>query len=81
MHRRFIILRRIPRLGVLFALAFLPMNLPFTMSVEQAASAVLEFQPRVVYPYHYRGQDTQRFKQLVDAGSAGVQVRLREWYP
>ncbi len=62
-------------------LAFIPMNLPFTMTVEQAASAVLEFKPRVVYPYHYRGQDTRRFKSLVDAESGEVEVRLREWYP
>lgn len=63
------------------ALAFVPMNLPFTMTVEQAASAVLEFKPRVVYPYHYRGQDTARFKSLVDAESQAIEVRLRQWYP
>jgi len=37
--------------------AFVCMNLPYTMTVEQAASAVLEFQPKEVYPYHYRGTD------------------------
>jgi len=36
-------------------LAFVCMNLPFTMTVEQAASAVNEFKPGVVIPYHYRG--------------------------
>jgi L-ascorbate metabolism protein UlaG (beta-lactamase superfamily) len=45
--------------------AFICMNLPYTMSVEQAASAVLEMKPRIVIPYHYRGtnglSDIERF--------------------
>jgi L-ascorbate metabolism protein UlaG (beta-lactamase superfamily) len=61
--------------------AFLCMNLPFTMTPDQAASAALEFKPRAVYPYHYRGSDTNRFKTLVEAGSEEIEVRLREWYP
>jgi len=36
--------------------AFVCMNLPYTMTIEKAASAVLEFQPKLVYPFHYRGQ-------------------------
>jgi len=36
-------------------LAFVCMNLPFTMDVEAAASAVSEFKPTYCYPYHYRG--------------------------
>jgi L-ascorbate metabolism protein UlaG (beta-lactamase superfamily) len=59
--------------------AFVCMNLPYTMTVEQAASAVREFKPKIVYPYHYRGSDTEKFKQLVGADS-GVEVRLRDWY-
>src|SRR3954468_9605844 len=59
--------------------AFICMNLPYTMSVEQAASAVLEFKPKVIYPYHYKGSDTAKFKQLVGENS-GVEVRLRDWY-
>jgi L-ascorbate metabolism protein UlaG (beta-lactamase superfamily) len=58
---------------------FLCMNLPYTMTVEQAASAVKEFKPKIVYPYHYRGSDTEKFKQLVGADS-GVEVRLLDWY-
>jgi L-ascorbate metabolism protein UlaG (beta-lactamase superfamily) len=54
-------------------------NLPYTMTVEQAAGAVREFKPKIVYPYHYRGSDTEKFKQLVGDGS-GVDVRLRDWY-
>jgi L-ascorbate metabolism protein UlaG (beta-lactamase superfamily) len=61
--------------------AFVCMNLPYTMDVSEAADAVLAFQPRIVYPYHYRGQDVHQFKKLVDAGNKGIDVRLREWYP
>ena len=38
--------------------AFIPMNLPYTMTPQDAADAVRAFHPAVVYPYHYRGQDT-----------------------
>ena len=59
--------------------AFVCMNLPYTMTVEQAASAVKEFKPKIIYPYHYRGSDTEKFKKLVGEDS-GVDVRLRDWY-
>ena len=63
--------------------AFICMNLPYTMSVKQAASAVLEFQPRVVYPYHYRGKDMisdlYEFKALLKK-SEDIEVRLLNWY-
>lgn len=58
--------------------AFVCMNLPYTMTVEQAASAVKEFKPKIVYPYHSRGSDTEKFKTLVGDAS---EVRIREWYP
>lgn len=65
--------------------AFVCMNLPYTMTVEQAADAVLEFKPDVVYPFHFRGSDgladVGKFKELVDAGKTEVEVRLRNWYP
>ena len=57
--------------------AFVCMNLPYTMTPEQAADAVREFKPKVVYPYHYRGSDTAQFKKLVGDAS---EVRLRDWY-
>ena len=63
--------------------AFICMNLPYTMSVEQAASAVLEFKPKVVFPYHYRGQDgmsdIKNFKELVSKNKE-IEVRLLDWY-
>lgn len=63
--------------------AFLCMNLPFTMSVTQAASAVREFQPKVVYPYHFRNQDGT-FSNLDDfkaqvGSDLNVEVRIRDW--
>ena len=64
--------------------AFVCMNLPYTMDINQAAGVVLEFKPKVVYPYHYRGQgglaDVEGFKKLVNAGSKSIDVRLRNWY-
>lgn len=61
--------------------AFVCMNLPYTMDVQQAAEGVLAFKPKIVYPYHYRGQDVNTFKSLVNAGDANIDVRLRNWYP
>lgn len=63
--------------------AFVCMNLPYTMTVEQAASAVLEFSPKVVFPYHYRGtggmSDIEKFKQLVSKNQK-IEVRFLSWY-
>ncbi len=63
--------------------ALVCMNLPYTMTVEQAASAVLEMKPKVVMPYHYRGRggfsDTGKFKRLV-AEDADIEVRMLKWY-
>lgn len=65
-------------------MAFVCMNLPYTMTVDQAASGVLAFKPKVVYPYHYRGKDgfsdVKRFKELVNAGDPAIEVRLVDWY-
>ena len=65
--------------------AFVCMNLPYTMTVEQAADAVLEFAPSEVYPYHYRGRpdvsDVNRFAELVNAGNSAIKVVLLDWYP
>lgn len=66
--------------------AFVCMNLPYTMDVDAAANAVLEFKPKVVFPFHYRGgggkySDVNRFKELVNASDSSIDVRLLEWYP
>jgi L-ascorbate metabolism protein UlaG (beta-lactamase superfamily) len=55
------------------------------MTIEQAASAVLEFKPKIVYPFHYRGQggfsDVETFRKLIESGNNKIEVRLRNWYP
>jgi len=62
--------------------AFLPMNLPYTETVEAAAKWVKDFRPRVVYPYHFRNGDGSKsdlaaFK--ADVGGAS-DVRVLDWY-
>lgn len=65
--------------------AFICMNLPYTMTEQSAADAVLEFKPKQVYPYHYRGNpdvsDVSKFKELVNAGNPDVEVIQLDWYP
>ncbi len=62
-------------------IAFVCMNLPYTMDIYQATSAVIEFSPVVMYPYHHRGQGIQRFKELLSVGNPEVDVVLKDWYP
>lgn len=62
-------------------IAFVCMNLPYTMDIYQAASAVIEFEPEIMYPYHHRGQDIQKFKALLAEGNPNVKVVLKDWYP
>ena len=58
--------------------AFIPMNMPYTMTPDEAADAVKAFHPKVAIPYHYRGQDIQRFAD--DLKGSGIEVRLLDWY-
>jgi L-ascorbate metabolism protein UlaG (beta-lactamase superfamily) len=58
--------------------AFVPMNLPYTMPPEEAADAVKAFKPKIVYPYHYRESDRKIFAAALE--KSGVEVRLRDWY-
>lgn len=62
-------------------MAFVCMNLPYTMDVNAAASGVLAFKPKVVFPYHFRGQDVETFKKLVNEGDKNIEVKLLQWYP
>lgn len=59
--------------------AFIPMNLPYTMTPDEAADAVKAFHPKIAIPYHYRGQDVQKFAD--DLKGTGIEVRLLDWYP
>lgn len=64
--------------------AFVCMNQPYTMTVEDAASAVLDFEPTIVFPFHYRGQggfsDVDAFKRIVNESNPSIEVRLVDWY-
>lgn len=64
--------------------AFVCMNLPYTMTVESAASAVLDFKPKTVFPYHYRGtdglSDVNLFKTIVNDSIKSIKVELLKWY-
>ena len=76
----------IPEMRALNAIdkAFICMNLPYTMTVESAADAVIEFGPKEVYPYHYRGpngfSDVGKFEALVTKGNSDVSVIRLNWY-
>ena len=65
--------------------AFICMNLPYTMTVESAADAVLNFKPMQVYPYHYRGtegySDVEKFKAIVNEKTKDIEVIQLDWYP
>jgi len=57
--------------------AFLPMNLPYTMTAEQVADAARAFRPKVLYPYHYGETDASRLVELLK-GDTDIEVRVRE---
>jgi L-ascorbate metabolism protein UlaG (beta-lactamase superfamily) len=59
-------------------IAFLPMNLPYTMTPSDAAICAVAFKPKIAYAYHYRGQDVNRFATTLTG--TGIDVRLRDWY-
>lgn len=63
------------------ALAFVPMNLPYTMEVEQAVDGVAEMAPKMVIPYHHRGNDPAEFAEKLRAKGAATQVAIVDWYP
>jgi len=57
--------------------AFLPMNLPYTMTPEMVAEAARAFRPRILYPYHFGDTDTSKLQQLLRQES-GIEVRIRK---
>jgi L-ascorbate metabolism protein UlaG (beta-lactamase superfamily) len=58
------------------AVAFLPMNLPYTMTPEMVADAARAFRPRILYPYHFGDTDTSHLVALLK-DEKGIEVRLR----
>jgi len=57
--------------------AFLPMNLPYTMTPEMVADAARAFKPRLLYPYHFGKTDTAALVKLL-ADAKGIEVRIRD---
>ncbi|KAF0108659.1 MAG: putative Zn-dependent hydrolase of beta-lactamase fold protein [Anaerolineaceae bacterium] len=59
------------------AVAFLPMNLPYTMTPEMAAEAARAFKPKILYPYHFGKTDTQKLVEFLK-DEKGIEVRIRK---
>lgn len=57
-------------------IAFLPMNLPYTMTPEMVADAAKVIKPKILYPYHFGGTDTSKLVELLKS-EKGIEVRIR----
>lgn len=58
-------------------IAFLPMNLPYTMTPEMVADAAKAFRPKILYPYHYGSTDPQLLVDLLKSDK-DIEVRIRK---
>lgn len=58
-------------------IAFLPMNLPYTMTPAMVADAAKAFRPKVLYPYHYGETDPGKLVELME-GTTDVEIRIRK---
>ncbi len=59
--------------------AFIPMNLPYTMTPAEAADCAKAFKPKIAIPYHFQGQKPEEFSNALKG--SGVDVRILNWYP
>ena len=59
--------------------AFIPMNLPYTMSPSEAAQCVKGFKPKIAIPYHFLGQKPEEFAEALKGEP--IEVRILNWYP
>jgi L-ascorbate metabolism protein UlaG (beta-lactamase superfamily) len=57
-------------------IAFLPMNLPYTMTPEMVADGARAFRPKILYPYHFGDTDTEIIRGLL-AAEKDIEVRIR----
>jgi L-ascorbate metabolism protein UlaG (beta-lactamase superfamily) len=57
-------------------IAFLPMNLPFTMTPDQVADTARAMKPKILYPYHFGETDTNELVRLMQ-GEKNIEVRVR----
>jgi L-ascorbate metabolism protein UlaG (beta-lactamase superfamily) len=55
--------------------AFLPMNLPYTMTPEMVADAAKAFQPKILYPYHFGDTDTGKLTELLKGEKIEIRIR------
>jgi L-ascorbate metabolism protein UlaG (beta-lactamase superfamily) len=55
--------------------AFLPMNLPYTMTPEMVANAARAFNPKILYPYHYGDTNTDKILKLLKNSNIDVRIR------
>jgi len=58
-------------------IAFLPMNLPYTMTPEMVADSARMFKPRILYPYHYGNTDASKLVELLKADK-GIEINIRK---
>lgn len=58
-------------------IAFLPMNLPYTMTPEMLADAAKAFQPKILYPYHYGNTYTSKLTELLKE-EKNIEVRIKK---
>jgi L-ascorbate metabolism protein UlaG (beta-lactamase superfamily) len=58
-------------------IAFLPMNLPYTMTPEMVADAARMFKPHILYPYHYGNTNTNKLVELLKEDK-GIEIRIRK---
>lgn len=68
----------IPEMSKLGAIdfAFLPMNLPYTMTPEMVAEAAMRIEPKILYPYHFGNTDTAKLVELLK-DQKGIEIRIR----
>ena len=57
-------------------IAFLPMNIPYTMTPEMVADAAKAFKPKILYPYHYGETDPQELVELLKE-EKDIEIRIR----
>lgn len=56
--------------------AFLPVNQPYTMTIDQAEKAALEIKPKILIPYHYSDTPIEQLKEKLDKDNSGIQVLI-----
>jgi len=65
-------------------IAFLSMNLPYTMPLDSAIDGTIAFAPKNIFPYHYKSQDQstdiEKFKNEIEKQNKNINVILHNWY-